>query len=163
MIKLILAVLMSISFSMAIHADGIVADKNETDLICGMKPYKYPRWMSEIELINGKKLHFASVKCMMLFYYKNDKWHDLGLQRPKDKKSKENIKALRVQDYGTLRVIDAKKAFYVYGSRLMSPKGDDLVPFQYEKDAQNFMKENGGHKVLTWEHFKLNLFDLLNL
>jgi hypothetical protein len=119
--------------------------------------------MAEIELINGKKLHFASVKCMMLFYYKNDKWNDLGLKRPKDKKSKENIKALRVQDYGTLKVVDAKKAFYVFGSHVMSPKGDDLVPFQYEKDAENFMKENGGHKILTWKNFKLNLFDLLNL
>ena len=45
----------------------------------------------------------------------------------------------------------------------MSPKGDDLVPFQYEKDAQNFIKENGGNKILTWKDFKLNLFDLLNL
>ncbi len=162
--KFVYGLLISVMFLTNIYGDGIVADKNETDLICGMKPYKYPRWMSEIELINGKKLHFSSVKCMMLFYYKNDKWNDLGVKDPKDKKNRdENIKVLRVQDYGNLKVIDAKKAFYVYGSHLMSPKGDDLVPFQYEKDAQNFMKENGGHKVLTWKHFKLNLFDLLNL
>jgi nitrous oxide reductase accessory protein NosL len=45
----------------------------------------------------------------------------------------------------------------------MSPKGDDLIPFQYENDAKNFMKENGGRKILTWKDFKLNLFDLLNL
>jgi hypothetical protein len=120
--------------------------------------------MTEIELINDKKLHFASVKCMMLFYYKNDKWHDLGLEPPKEKKDRDaNIKALNVQDFNSLKVIDAKKAFYVYGGHIMSPKGDDLVPFQYEKDAENFMKENGGNKILTWKHFKLNLFDLLNL
>jgi len=154
-------ILMSVLFAFSLQADGLVADKNEHDLICGIKPYKNPKWMAEIELINGKKLHFASVKCMMLFYYKNDKWDDLNITQ--DPKKVEPIKALRVQDFNTLKVVDAKKAFYVFGSHLMSPKGDDLVPFKYEKDAQNFMKENGGHKILTWKNFKLNLFDLLNL
>ncbi len=157
-------ILLTVLFAFTLHADGLVADKNERDLICGIQPYKDPKWMSEIELINGKKLHFVSVKCMMLFYYKNDKWHDLGLKAPKEKKDRDaNIKALRVQDFNSLKVVDAKKAFYVFGSHVMSPKGDDLVPFKYEKDAQNFMKDKGGHKILTWKHFKLNLFDLLNL
>ncbi len=159
--RIFLAILTTLAFVLSLQADGMVADKKERDLICGMLPYKNPRWMSEVELINDKKLHFASVKCMMLFYYKNDKWGDLGLKTPKERH--DNIKELRVQDYGTLKVIDAKKAFYVYGGHVMSPKGDDLVPFQYEKDAENFMKEKGGNKILTWKHFKLNLFDLLNL
>jgi hypothetical protein len=60
-----------ILFAIALQADGLVADKNETDLICGIKPYKFPKFMSEIELINEKKLQFSSVKCMMIFYYKN--------------------------------------------------------------------------------------------
>lgn len=157
----ILTIVMAIAFTMSLHAEGMVASKDERDLMCGMQPYKDPRWMSEIELTNGKKLHFVSVKCMMLFYYKNDKWHDLELKLPKEKY--EHIKELKIQDYNTLKIVDAKKAFYVYGGHIMSPKGDDLVPFEYEKDAQNYMKENGGNKILTWKHFKLNLFDLLNL
>jgi hypothetical protein len=156
-----IVILMSMVFLFVLQADGMVADKNERDLICGIQPYKNPKWMSEIELINGKKLHFVSVKCMMIFYYKNTKWHDLGITE--DPSKIEPIKALRVQDYNTLKVIDAKKAYYVFGSHIMGPKGDDLIPFQYEKDAENFMKENGGHKILTWKNFKLNLFDLLNL
>ena len=161
MIKIVLFIMV---LMIGLQANGLVADKNERDLICGMQPYKNPKWMTEIELVNDKKLHFASVKCMMLFYYKNDKWHDLGVKAPKERKDRaDNIKELRVQDYNSLKVIDAKKAFYVYGSHIMSPKGDDLVPFQYEKDAQNWMKENGGNKILTWKQFKLNLFDLLNL
>jgi hypothetical protein len=156
--KISLIFLMIFAFVTTINADGMEATKKERDLMCGIQPYKNPRWMSEIEFSNGKKLHSVSVKCMMLFYYKNDKWDDLGI-----KDSKNAIKELRVQDYNSLKVIDAKKAYYVFGSHIMGPKGDDLVPFEYEKDAQNFMKENGGHKILTWKHFKLNLFDLLNL
>ncbi len=162
--KIFLTILMAIAFAVSLQADGMVADKKERDLICGMQPYKNPRWMTEIELINDKQLHFTSVKCMMLFYYKNDKWHDLDLEAPKDRKNRhENIKQLRIQDYNSLKIVDAKKAFYVYGGHIMSPKGDDLIPFEYEKDAENFMKEKGGHKILTWKDFKLNLFDLLNL
>ncbi len=150
--------------------------KDERDNICGLQPYKYPRWMSEIELINGKKLHFASVKCMMLFYFKNDRWSDLGIKDDKFKlkdgqvlahlrpqKREAYIKAMRVTDYKTTRTIDAKKAYYVFGSRVISPIGDDLVPFQYEADAKEFIKEFGGSKILRFSDFKLNLFDLLNL
>jgi len=155
-------VLLAVLTAFVLQADGLVVDKKEHDLICGIQPYKNPRWMSELELTNGKKLHFASVKCMMLFYYKNTKWHDLGYDKMPTKDN-DFVKELRVQDYKSLKVVDAKEAYYVYGSHLMSPKGDDLVPFKYEKDAENFSKQNGGHKVLTWKNFKLNLFDLLNL
>ncbi len=152
-IGLVAAILMTTA-----SAEKIVADKSERDLICGLQPYKNPKWVTEIELRNEKKLHFISVKCMMLFYYKNDKWDDLGLLGTKDP-----IVSLRVQDFNSLKVIDAKKAYYVFGSHIMSSKGDDLIPFEYKKDAENFMKENGGRKLLTWDDFKLNLFDLLNL
>ncbi|HIP02993.1 MAG TPA: hypothetical protein EYH01_09395 [Campylobacterales bacterium] len=161
--KIFLTIIMTIVFAISVQAEGMVADKKERDLICGMLPSKNPKWMTEIELSNDKKLHFASVKCMMLFYYKNDKWDDLGLKAPKPEERAAIFKALRVQDFNNLKVIDAKKAFYVFGAHIMSPKGDDLVPFQYEKDAENYMKENGGKKILTWKQFKLNLFDLLNL
>ncbi len=158
MMRIVWMSLIMVALTGMLSAEGIVADKSERDLICGLQPYKNPKWVTEIELRNGKKLHFISVKCMMLFYFKNDKWDDLGLLGTKDP-----IVALRIQDFNSLKVVDAKKAYYVYGSHIMSSKGDDLVPFEYEKDAENFMKENGGRKILTWKDFKLNLFDLLNL
>lgn len=136
---------------------GFHADKKEYDLTCGLKPYKYPRWTSEIELSNNKKLHFVGVKCMMLFYYKNSKWNDLGVS------GKDDIKSLRVQDFNSLHVLDAKSAYYVFGSSKTSPKGDDLVPFATEKEAKKFIEENGGNKILRFKDFKLNLFDYLNL
>lgn len=136
---------------------GFEVDKKEHDLMCGLKPYQYPRWVSEIEFKNGKKIHFVSVKCMMLFFYKNSKWDDLGV------KNKDDIKSLRVQDYNSLHVIDAKKAYFVFGSKRVSPKGDDLIPFENEEVAKTFMQKSGGKKILMFQDFKLNLFDYLNL
>ncbi len=138
--------------------ESMYASKDERDLACSLKPYKNPKWMSQIELINEKKLHFISVKCMMSFYYKNSKWDDLGI-----KDEKEPIKALKIQDFNTLEIVDAKEAFYVYGSHIMGPKGDDLIPFKSEKDAINFSKDNGGKKILIWKDFKHNLFKLLSM
>lgn len=139
-------------------ADDLQVNKENRDLICGIEPYKHPKWATEIELINDKKLQFVSVKCMMLFYYKNSKWDDLG-----DFGDKEPIKTLSVQDFESLKVVDAKKAYYVFGSKVVGPKGDDLIPFEHKAAAENFMKTNGGSKILTWDDFKLNLFDFLNL
>jgi len=155
--KFLILFALLVSTILMANDNKIVADKKERDLICGIQPYKSPQWATEIELSNSKKLHFATVKCMMLFYYKNSMWHDLGV------KGKEDMKFLRVQDYKSLKVVDAKKAFYVFGSRVIGPKGDDLIPFKYKADAENFIKENGGTKIVTWKHFKLNLFDYLNL
>lgn len=136
---------------------GFLIDKKEHDLTCGLKPYKYPRWSSEISLSNNKKIHFVSVKCMMLFYYKNSTWHDLGVN------GKEDIKSLKVQDFNTLNTLSAKDAYYVFGSKKVGPKGDDLIPFSNKKDADDFMKLNGGSRVLMFKDFKVNLFDYLNL
>jgi len=98
-------ILVAVFTAFVLQADGLVADKKEHDLICGIQPYKHPRWMSEIELTNGKKLHFVSVKCMMLFYYKNSKWHDLGYDK-RPTKEDDFIKELRVQDYKSLKVLN---------------------------------------------------------
>lgn len=155
--KKILLVTLLLVGSLFAGQKGFVADKSEHDMICGLQPYKYPKWMTEIELSNAKKIHFVSVKCMMLFYYKNSKWHDLGV------KGKEDMTALRVQDYNTLDVLDAKDAYYVFGSRRISPKGDDLIPFATEKSAKEFMEVDGGKRIMRFDEFKLNLMDYLNL
>lgn len=155
--KKIVLIILFLSVTLFGQQKGFHADKKEHDLTCGLQPYKYPRWTSEIELSNGKKLHFVSVKCMMLFYYKNSKWHDLGV------KGKEDIKTLKVQDYESLHVVNAKDGFYVFGSKITSPKGDDLIPFSTKKEAEDFMKKSGGSKILRYKDFKVNLFDYLNL
>ena len=155
--KKIVVIVLLLAYSLVAGQKGFVADKSEHDMICGLKPYQYPKWTTEIELSNARKLHFVSVKCMMLFYFKNDQWADLGV------KGKEDIKDLRVQDYNTLDVVDAKEAFYVFGSRRISPKGDDLVPFATEQGAKEFIEKDGGKRIMRFNDFKLNLMDFLNL
>jgi nitrous oxide reductase accessory protein NosL len=53
-------------------------------------------------------------------------------------------------------------AFYVYGSNIISPAGDDLVPFATYKDAKEFSQKNRGMRILNFKDIHQSLINLLN-
>jgi copper chaperone NosL len=55
--------------------------------------------------------------------------------------------------------IDAKAAFYVFGSTLHGSMGPTVASFAREEDAQAFAKKNGG-RVLRFENVTLDLVAL---
>lgn len=131
-------------------------DKNTTGIVRKLKVYKEPKWVSKIELTNGKKLFFVSPKSMIEFYHQPGKWSDIGV------KSEVDFKDLIVTDHATLKPVNAKTAFFVYGSNQTSPAGDDLVAFEKEEDAKRFLSSNNGKRILTFQEVKLSLINLLN-
>jgi nitrous oxide reductase accessory protein NosL len=56
--------------------------------------------------------------------------------------------AVRVTDYYNLQLVDAKTAFYVIGSDVLGPMGHELVPLATRADAEDFMKEHKGRRIL---------------
>jgi len=131
-------------------------DKNQTGFIRHLKLYQYPSWVSKIELRNGKELFFSSPKSMFEFYFLPAKWPQFGLKQESD------FKVILVTDYKTLKPIDAKGAFYVYGSNKTSPAGDDLPAFASYEDAKEFAAANNGKRVLSFDKVNLALINLLN-
>ncbi len=131
-------------------------DKESECVVRKLKVHKDPQWVSKIELTNGKKLFFSSPKSMIEFYHQPGRWYDIGV------KSEDDFKELLVTDYNTLKPIDAKGAFYVYGSSKTSPAGDDLVPFASYEDAKTFAQKNNGKRVLSFKEIKESLIRLLN-
>lgn len=131
-------------------------DNETTGIVRNMKVYKNPEWVSKIELKNGKKLFFVSPKSMIEFYQRPGKWFEIGV------KSEDDFKDLLVTDFATLKPIDALGAFYVYGSNVTSPAGDDLVPFATYKDAKDFSEKNRGMRILNFKDIKNSLIQLLN-
>ena len=47
-----------------------------------------------------------------------------------------------VSDYYKLTKIDAKSAFYVSGSNVFGPMGNELIPFASEEDAKTFTRDH---------------------
>jgi len=131
-------------------------DKNTTCLVRHLKVYKEPKWVAKIKVRNGKVVYFSSPKSMFEFYFRPGKWYDVGV------KSERDFSEIVVTDYATLKPINAETAYYVYGSNVTSPGGDDLVPFATKEAAEKFSKAHNGHRVMPFDKVSDALIRLIN-
>lgn len=107
--------------------------------ICGMFVAKYPKWVAMMQTATGKKLWFDGVKDMMKYYFNHHQ---------------ERFEKILVNDFYTLKPIDAKSAWYVIGSNVYGPMGEELIPFKTKEDAQTFQKEHFGKKIIRFNEIK---------
>jgi len=108
--------------------------------VCGMFVTKYPKWAARITQ-NTNIHYFDGVKDMMKFYI-------FDADFPYDRSKITNIE---VTDFYTLKAIDAKKAFYVIGSDIFGPMGNELVPFLNKNAAENFLKDHSGKEIILFD------------
>ena len=111
--------------------------------VCGMYVYKYPHWVAKLEFKNNKPFYFDGVKDMMKYYFEPDEY--IG------KHSQKDIQNIFVSDYYSLKKIDGKKAFYVLGSTIYGPMGNELIPFEALEDAEVFKEDYNGKKILRFD------------
>lgn len=164
MLKLLIGIFISISLSYGSQSLLVKAPtnysmdytKNTRCLVRNFFVYKNPKWVSEIELSNGKKIFFSSPKSMFEFYHRPGKWFHMGV------KSEKDFKNIIVTDYQTMKLINAKDAYYIYGSRAISPAGDDLVVIENEKDAKIFAANYNGKRVFRFHEVSNALIRLIN-
>ncbi len=157
--KMILSLTLCISMGAASASFGtkiMLLDRNATDPVYQLPLNQYRKWLCEAELKNMKKVQFVSVKAMMQTYYHQEYFlkHKL-LSAP--------IKSIYVQDFISGEKVDATKAFYVFGSRITGPHGDDLIPFSSEQNAKLFMMKNGGTKILPFAKLNKGLIRYLDM
>ncbi len=107
--------------------------------VCGMFVAKYPKWAAEM-VVDGKVHYFDGVKDMMKYYIFDGDF-------PYDRKK---IEKMLVTDFYTLEAIPARDAYYVLGSKLYGPMGNELIPFKDEASAKNFMKDHGGERIVRF-------------
>ncbi|MCW8953959.1 MAG: nitrous oxide reductase accessory protein NosL [Sulfurimonas sp.] len=114
--------------------DGIIkVTKDEKCPICGMFVYKYPKWAAQI-YYEDKHYSFDGVKDLMKYYFTH----------------KDGISKILVTDYYSQKAIDATKAFFVVGSDVYGPMGDELIPFVDEREAKTFSMDHKGYKILKF-------------
>jgi len=133
-----------------------LTDQNATDAVYVLPLKKYPKWLTEAELENGKKVQFVSVKSLMTVYehqkyFKKHKFIDA------------NITKISIQDFTSGRKVDAKDAVYIFGSHVVGPHGDDLIPFENMDNAKLFMLKNGGTKILRFNKLNKGLIRYLDM
>jgi len=153
MIKIVLAAVMLLTL---LQAEKIHVNKGDHCLIRKIDVSKYPQWVAKVVTIQNKTAYFSSPKSMFEYIFSAARWPELGALNSND------LKSVQVSDFKTGDAIDAKTAYYVYGSRKTSPGGDDLVPFRSKSDAEAFVKRNGGARILRFSDISLALINLIN-
>jgi len=110
--------------------------------VCGMFVAKYPDWLAAVRLRDGSHVYFDGAKD--LFKYLHDPKKYDPARKPAD------IETIAVMDYYGLAWIDARKAWYVLGSDVYGPMGRELIPLEKEADAQEFMKDHKGERIIRF-------------
>jgi len=110
--------------------------------VCGMFVAKYPDWVASITFRDSTMAYFDGSKDLFSFYL------DPGKYAPGRKQS--DIADIHVKDYYSLAVIDGRLAFYVIGGNVLGPMGKELVPFAGKADAEGFMRDHRGVKILRF-------------
>ncbi len=157
--KIILGMVVCMGIGMAqssFNSKIMLLDQNGTDPVYQLPLKKYEKWLCEAELKNKKKVQFVSVKAMMQAYQHQE--HFI-----KHKLIETGIKTMYVQDFISGQRVDATKAVYVFGSRMIGPHGDDLIPFSSEQNAKLFMMKNGGTKILPFAKLHKGLIKYLDM
>lgn len=107
------------------------------------------KWSAMIETKNNEKKIFSSPKAMFEYIFLEYNFQN-------------SLEKVYVTDYKSGNFIDAKDAFFVFGSRVLSDNGDDLVAFSNKKDANEFMLENNASAILEYPKINPRLIEFLN-
>ena len=116
----------------------VEVSKDDKCPVCGMFVHKHQKWAAKIHA-SDKYYAFDGVKDMMKFALNPSKYgaKDFDLSSAK----------FEVSDYYHQNAIDAKEAFFVVGSDVFGPMGDELIPFASESDATNFANDHKASQI----------------
>jgi len=130
--------------------------EQKLDPMFGISLDKYHKWHTSALLRNGHKAAFISVKSMMQVYMHQDYFLKRNLLEDK-------IDKIFIKDYLTGEKVNAKQSVYVFGSKVIGPHGDDLIPFASESNAKLFMMKHGGTKLLPYSKITAGLLRYLDM
>ena len=122
--------------------DPVKPSKKDKCPVCGMFVYKYPDWIAEIIFKDGSTVFFDGAKDMFKYYF--------DIQKYSPEKNKRDIAAMYVTEYYAMKIIDARKAYFVLGSDVYGPMGHELIPLASDEDARVFMKDHKGKRLLRF-------------
>jgi copper chaperone NosL len=115
---------------------------NDRDLcpVCGMLVAKYPNWLAIVVYKDGHAHFFDGAKD--LFKYLGN------IPRYAPGHRLADIAGIWVTEFYGLTRIDARQAFYVVGSDTLGPMGNEFVPLATRADAEDFLKDHKGWRII---------------
>ena len=139
----ILIYLFSAGFALALDPTAVKPSKKTKCPVCGMFVYKYPDWAGEVIFKDGSVAFFDGAKDLFKYYFDLEKYNP--------GKTQKDMAAIYVTEYYDLKLLDARKAFFVIGSDVYGPMGRELIPFFTKEDAEAFKKDHNGTRILLFK------------
>lgn len=110
--------------------------------VCGMFVAKYADFLAQLRFRDGTVASFDGPKDMFKFF-NNMAAYDRKHQR-------KDVAEVTVTDYYSLAAIDGRKAYYVIGSDVMGPMGNELIPCRTAAEAKELMKDHKGKRIVSF-------------
>lgn len=110
--------------------------------VCGMFVAKYPDFVAEVVFRDGSYSVFDGAKDLFKYL--------AAMERYTPGRRQADIVSVYVTDYYTVTLVDGRAAYYVIGSDVLGPMGRELIPFENEADAREFMKDHRGKAILRF-------------
>jgi len=131
------------ALSFAAEVKPVTPKQTDKCPVCGMFVAKYTHWLAEVVFKDGTYAVFDGPKDMFKYY--------LNLQKYAASKRTDDITGIYVTEYYSTKLLDAKKLFFVIGSDVYGPMGDELVPLSSEADAREFMRDHKGTRIVKFQ------------
>ena len=149
----LLVVSLLFSYVLAASQSDVTLAAKDKCPVCGMFVAKYPDWTAATKAKDGMFIYFDGPKDMFTHYF------NPGHYTPGKKQS--DIIGMSVKEYYSLKMIDAKGAFFVIGSDVYGPMGAELIPFASQQDAASFMQDHKGKRILRFGEITPQLLNTL--
>jgi copper chaperone NosL len=122
--------------------------------VCGMFVVKYPAWVAGVTFADGSRALFDGAKDLFKFLQDPGRWAP--------GRTRADVRSIFVTDYYDLVQVDARGAFYVLGSDTYGPMGEELVPLAKKSDAEEFMKDHAGKRIVRFDEVTPELLKTLD-
>ncbi len=123
--------------------DPVVPGPRDKCLVCGMFVARYPEWVAGARFADGSHAVFDGAKDLFKFWF--------AVETYAPRRTRADVRELFVTDYYAVRQIDARAAWYVEGSDVTGPMGRELVPFETNDAAREFMRDHHGKRLLRFD------------
>lgn len=115
----------------------------ETCPVCGQLVAPHPEWIAQIVYEDGIALFFDGAKDLFRFL--------LSPRRSASDSELIPIAGVYVTSFFDGEVIDARESFFVVGSDVLGPGGDELVAHRSVADARKFSRQHNGRRVFGFK------------
>ncbi len=139
----LIAVLLICSMAFAEEPTPHKAAKADKCPVCGMFVAKYPDFLAQVIFRDDSYALFDGAKDMFKYYF--------NLKKYNPSKELSDIAVIYVTDYYSMKPTDGRKAYYVFESNVFGPMGRELIPFEKEPEAKEFLVDHAGKKLIRFD------------